>query len=139
MVTLLGRPAKTTEVRVVVFDSADPDFFIAHVDLTNVAEYSAEAAKEGGGPQDAFLSMVLRKLSEVPVVTIAKLRGRARGAGSEFVLACDMCFAARERAARPARVRVWRGTRGWVRAASGAPARPGAGHGGDPRRAGRGR
>ncbi|WP_200215440.1 enoyl-CoA hydratase/isomerase family protein [Micromonospora coerulea] len=96
LVTLLGQLSRTTEVRVVVFDSADPDFFISHVDLTKVAEYSAEAAKAGGGPQDAILGMVLRKLSEVPVVTIAKLRGRARGAGSEFVLACDMCFAARE-------------------------------------------
>jgi enoyl-CoA hydratase/carnithine racemase len=95
LVTLLDRLTRTTEVRVVVFDSADPDFFISHVDLTKVAEYSAKA---GGGPQDAFLGMVLRKLSEVPVVTIAKLRGRARGAGSEFALACDMRFAARENA-----------------------------------------
>ncbi|WBB65402.1 enoyl-CoA hydratase/isomerase family protein [Micromonospora sp. WMMD812] len=98
LVTLLRRLTGTTEVRVVVFDSADPDFFISHVDLTRVAEYSAEAAKAGGGPQDAFLGIVLRKLSDVPAVTIAKLRGRARGAGSEFVLACDMCFAARENA-----------------------------------------
>jgi enoyl-CoA hydratase/carnithine racemase len=40
----------------------------------------------------------LVKLSELPVVTIAKLRGRARGAGSELALACDMRFAARENA-----------------------------------------
>jgi enoyl-CoA hydratase/carnithine racemase len=40
--------------------------------------------------------MLWRKISELPVVTIAKLRGRARGAGSELALACDMRFAARE-------------------------------------------
>jgi Enoyl-CoA hydratase/isomerase len=42
--------------------------------------------------------MLLHKLSELPVVTIAKIRGRARGAGSELALACDMRFAARENA-----------------------------------------
>ena len=44
------------------------------------------------------MGMVWHKLSELPVVTIAKLRGRTRGAGSELALACDMRFAARENA-----------------------------------------
>lgn len=95
LVTLSGELESAVDVRVVVLESADPEYFVPHVDLTKVAEYTAEAAK-AGGPDDASLGMLWHKLSELPVVTIAKLRGRARGAGSELVLACDMRFAARE-------------------------------------------
>ncbi|WP_328446846.1 enoyl-CoA hydratase-related protein [Streptomyces sp. NBC_00386] len=42
--------------------------------------------------------MLFRRPSLLPAVTIAKLRGRVRGAGSEFLLACDMRFASRENA-----------------------------------------
>ncbi|MEU6389218.1 enoyl-CoA hydratase/isomerase family protein [Streptomyces sp. NPDC046939] len=97
LVTLLAELARPDASRVVVFDSADPDFFLPHVDLTRVAEYTAEAGK-GGGPGDASLGMVFHRLSRTPAVTIAKVRGRARGAGSEFLLACDMRFASRENA-----------------------------------------
>jgi len=85
------------DVRVVVIDSASPDFFSAHVDLTAVPQYTAEAAK-AGGPGDASLGMFLAKLARVPVITIAKVRGRARGGGDELALACDMIFASRENA-----------------------------------------
>jgi enoyl-CoA hydratase/carnithine racemase len=97
MVRLLGEVESGQDVRVMVLESADPEYFVPHVDLTKVAEYTAEAAK-AGGPGDASLGMVWHKLSELPVVSIAKLRGRARGAGSELALACDMRFAARENA-----------------------------------------
>jgi enoyl-CoA hydratase/carnithine racemase len=95
LVGLVSALESAPDVRVMVLGSADPEFFVPHVDLTKVAEYTAEAAK-AGGPEDASLGMLWRKLSELPVVTIAKLRGRARGAGSELALACDMRFAARE-------------------------------------------
>ncbi|MER6221524.1 enoyl-CoA hydratase/isomerase family protein [Streptomyces sp900105755] len=85
------------DVRVVVVESASPEFFSAHVDLTAVPQYTAEAAK-AGGPGDASLGMFLHKLAHVPVITIAKVRGRARGGGNELALACDMIFAARENA-----------------------------------------
>ncbi|MER6408677.1 enoyl-CoA hydratase/isomerase family protein [Streptomyces viridosporus] len=97
LVGLLEELSHPGSVRVVVFDSADPDFFFSHVDLTKMPEYTDEAAK-GGGPGDASLGMLFHKLSQIPAVTIAELRGRARGAGSEFLLACDMRFAARENA-----------------------------------------
>ncbi|WP_433854535.1 enoyl-CoA hydratase/isomerase family protein [Streptomyces kronopolitis] len=95
LVGLCEELSRPSDIRVVVFDSADPDFFFPHVDLTKVAEYTAEAAK-AGGPGDASLGMLFRRISELPAVTVATLRGRARGAGSEFLLACDMRFASRE-------------------------------------------
>ena len=97
LVTLLSELESDEDSRVAVLESADPEYFVPHVDLTKVAEYTAEAAK-AGGPEDASLGMLWHRLSELPVVSIAKIRGRARGAGSELALACDMRFAARENA-----------------------------------------
>jgi hypothetical protein len=72
LVTLFGELESAVDVRVVVLESANPEYFVPHVDLTKVAEYTAEAAK-AGGPDDASLGMLWHKLSELPVVTIAKL------------------------------------------------------------------
>jgi enoyl-CoA hydratase/carnithine racemase len=82
------------DVRVVVFDSADPDYFLAHYD---VVRDSAETTSmpNGRSGMHPWLDVTTR-LSRAPVVSIAAIRGRARGAGSEFVLACDLRFASRE-------------------------------------------
>ena len=76
-------------VKVVVFQSANTDFFIAHLDVSKAA-----AQPEVLG---LWRDLVLR-LSAAPVVSIAKIRGRTRGIGNEFVLACDMRFASRQTA-----------------------------------------
>ena len=92
IVSLIRLADADDSVRVVVFKSADPDYFISHVDLTRVAEYRAEAAALTG---EASIAVMFRHLSACRMVTIAQIEGRVRGAGSEFILACDMRFAAR--------------------------------------------
>src|ERR1700759_1741745 len=91
---ILGSEADSA-CQVLVFSSADPDYFIAHVDVSQIQQYRAEAAKLTGEPSIALL---FRHLSASRLVSIAQIEGRVRGAGSEFVLACDMRFAARESA-----------------------------------------
>jgi enoyl-CoA hydratase/carnithine racemase len=76
-------------VKVVVFHSANPDFFIAHLDVSKAAERP--------GILDLWRDCVVR-LSSAPIVSVAKIRGRTRGIGNEFVLACDMRFASRQSA-----------------------------------------
>jgi enoyl-CoA hydratase/carnithine racemase len=75
---LVGLIEDDTDLNVVVFDSASPDFYLA-----------------GPTGLHAWLDLLIR-LSRAPVVSIASIRGRTRGAGCEFVLACDLRFASRE-------------------------------------------
>ncbi len=81
------------ELRVVVFRSADPEFFMAHIDVKG--DYTGMGPGKTG--MHPWLDVLVR-LSRAPVVSIAAIRGRARGAGSEFVLSCDIRFASREKA-----------------------------------------
>ncbi len=95
LVSLIQQAEADDALQVLVFTSGDPDYFVSHVDLTQVGEYRAEAAKLTG---EASLGLLFRHLSASRLVTIAQIEGRVRAAGSEFVLACDMRFAARESA-----------------------------------------
>src|SRR5262250_1916759 len=95
LVSLIQRAEADEAVKVLVFKSADADYFISHVDVTKIKEYREEAAKLTG---EASIALLFRYLSASRLVTIAQIEGRVRGAGSEFVLACDMRFAAHETA-----------------------------------------
>src|SRR6202046_2392012 len=84
------------QVRVVVFDSAVDDYFLNHSDfLAKLEDLTAmPAGPTGLPPWPDFLV----RLTRVPVVSIALIRGRATGNGSEITLACDMSFASHEKA-----------------------------------------
>jgi enoyl-CoA hydratase/carnithine racemase len=93
---LLAEIEQDNRVAVVVFDSADADFFLAHYDI--VADQSAFNELPAARTPFHHWANLLIRLSRSRAVTISALRGRARGAGSEFVLATDIRFASRERA-----------------------------------------
>ena len=84
------------DVKVVVFDSAVEGFFLTHYDFLARIEDTTSLPPGPTGLQS--LPDVLVRLSRAPVVSIAEIRGRATGVGSELALACDMRFASREKA-----------------------------------------
>jgi enoyl-CoA hydratase/carnithine racemase len=90
---LLVRMDTSQSLRVVIFESANPDFYLAHFDLTGKTGNITTAVGLSGLPilLDTFV-----RITKSPVVSVAKIRGCVRGASSEFVLACDMRFASRE-------------------------------------------
>ncbi len=90
---LLARMDAAPSLRAVVFESVNPEFYLAHFDLTGNMGNITTAVGPTGLPilMDTFV-----RLTKSPVVSIAKIRGCVRGVSSEFVLACDMRFASRE-------------------------------------------
>jgi len=90
---LLARINVDPSLRVVVFESANHDFYLSHFDLTGKLGNVMTAVGPSGLPVlvDTFV-----RITRSPVVSIAKIRGCVRGACSEFVLACDMRFASRD-------------------------------------------
>ncbi len=93
----LGREVEADpEVRVLVVDSANPEFFIAHADVGLILQLPRES-QEAPTELSPFQAMVDR-FRTMPKVSIAVIEGRARGGGSELVLGMDMRFAARGRA-----------------------------------------
>ena len=85
-----------SEVRVVVIDSANPEFFIAHADVNLILQLPREPQPP---PSElSFFQAMVDRFRTMPKVTIAVIEGRARGGGSELALAMDMRFAARGKA-----------------------------------------
>src|SRR6202165_4170851 len=90
---LVARMGSSPSLRVVVFESANPEFYLAHFDLTGKVGNITTAVWRSGLP---ILTDTFVRLTTSPVVSIAKIRGCVRGVSSEFVLACDMRFSSRE-------------------------------------------
>jgi enoyl-CoA hydratase/carnithine racemase len=84
------------QLRVVVFDSAVEGFFLNHSDFTVKLE-ELTSLPQGPTGLEAWPDILVR-ITRAPVVSIAKIRGRATGNGSELLLACDMTFVSREKA-----------------------------------------
>lgn len=86
---VVRRMKASPKLRVVIFDSAVKDFFIAHFDIFRGAEILSRETSSGLLPWFD----VAKALYESPVISIAAIRGRARGVGIEFAAACDIRFA----------------------------------------------
>jgi enoyl-CoA hydratase/carnithine racemase len=90
---LVDRIEKSQKLQVVVFESDNPEYFFGRYDLTRTPETSVTRGPSG---LPTWVDMTVR-LSRVPAVSIAKIRGRTRGGGSEIVLSMDMRFASLEK------------------------------------------
>ena len=82
-------------VRVVVMESADPEFFVAHADVELILRLPASPAAT---PEPSFFQRMVDRFRTMPKATLAKIEGICRGGGSELVLSMDMRFAALGRA-----------------------------------------
>jgi len=99
LITEMDRLGRTLEVdpdvRVVVVESADPAFFIAHADVNLILRLPAGGAQAN---EPSFFQTMVDRFRTMPKATIAKIEGICRGGGSELVLSMDMRFAALGRA-----------------------------------------
>lgn len=93
--TLMDELEANESLKVVVFESANPDFYVAHAELVNIFEFPKGEGKTG---LSKSWPDVAKRLEQAPFVSIASIRGRARGLGSEFIQAFDMRFASKEKA-----------------------------------------
>src|SRR5712675_1758672 len=84
------------DVRVLVFDSAVDGFFLNHSDF-HADMKDLTSMPQGPTGLEAWPDILVR-ITRMPVVSMALIRGRATGNGSEIALACDMTFASREKA-----------------------------------------
>lgn len=94
LTALIDELEKDAKIKVVVFDSADPDYFMAHLDLLKAGQLRLDPGPTGlsAWPDFAY------RIERASFITVGLIRGRARGVGSEFVQALDMRFASREKA-----------------------------------------
>lgn len=79
-------------VKVIIFESANSDFFVAHADVNMIMAVANTPKPDGKTP--SMLQALFEMIRHMPKVTIGKVEGVARGGGSELLLAMDMRFAA---------------------------------------------
>jgi enoyl-CoA hydratase/carnithine racemase len=90
---LINQMETTKELKVIVFDSADPEFYIGHVDIIRAGEFPTYVDHTGL----RILPDFLQRLARLPIISIGSIRGRARGIGAEFVEGLDIRFGSREK------------------------------------------
>ncbi len=92
---LVGALAVSPQIKVVVFESANPDFFIAHFDLNDILKSIAGDPSIPTSKYDDIniLQSLSLSIQALPQVTLAKVDGACRGGGLELILAMDMVFA----------------------------------------------
>jgi enoyl-CoA hydratase/carnithine racemase len=94
LTSLIDELEQNKDVKVVVFDSADPDYFMAHLDIVRAPELKLDPGPTG---LSAWPDFALR-IERASFITVGLVRGRARGVGSEFLQALDVRFASKEKA-----------------------------------------
>jgi enoyl-CoA hydratase/carnithine racemase len=89
----LGRELEAdTDTRAAVFQSANPDYFIAHADVALIQRLPSEVPPKSD--ELSFFHQIVERYRTLPCATIGAIEGRARGGGSEFLLSLDMRFGA---------------------------------------------
>lgn len=91
LASLVAELKDNNQLTVVVFKSADPDFFIAHYDVSNILEFPTEGDAERSTELNDF-HVMCERLRTMNKVTIAQIEGRVGGGGSEFAASMDMRF-----------------------------------------------
>ena len=95
LMELSVRVAEDDEVSVLVLKSADPDFFLAHFDVSAILEFPTDTQPERGQPGDNAYHEMCERFRTMPKVTIAQIEGRVGGGGSELVSSFDMRYGVR--------------------------------------------
>ena len=94
LVAFTAEVEKDEAVKVVVFDSADPDFFIAHFDVEAILQFAVDGPAQRSTELSDF-HVMCERVRTMPKATIVKMTGRAGGGGNEFASSCDMRYGVR--------------------------------------------
>ena len=94
LVNFTSQVEQDDRIKVVVFDSADPDFFIAHFDVEAILQFPIDRPAEKSMEMSDF-HLMCERVRTMPKATIVKMAGRAGGGGNEFASSCDMRYGIR--------------------------------------------